>query len=143
MCVVGSVTSAGTIGTLATGVGAIAALPLGIVSLAAGALGVIGSAAQKIMLKKLVKHVSLLTLAETKLSTINGLVSKALMDNHVTDEEFDAIQQEMNDYHDKKREIRTKIRNSTTTDIEGLKKQLLEQGRQQGLTEAKNAIGIK
>lgn len=140
MCVVGSVTSAGTVGTLATGVGVIVALPLGAIALATGVLGVIGSSVQKIILKKLLKHVNILTLAETKLSTINGLMSKALKDNHVTDEEFDTIQQEMNDYHAKKREIRTKTRDNTTADIEGLKKQLLEQGRQQGLTEAKNTM---
>jgi hypothetical protein len=48
----------------------------------------------------------------------------------------------MNDYHTKKREIQCKIRNSMTTDIEGLKQELLEKGRQRGLMDAKNDIKI-
>jgi hypothetical protein len=95
MCVVGYVASTGTIGTLATGVGAIVALPLGIVSVAVGTVGLIGSTVQKIWLRKLEKHDRLLTLAEAKLSTINGLVSKGLMDNHVTDEEFKTVSERL------------------------------------------------
>jgi fructose-1-phosphate kinase PfkB-like protein len=73
MCVVGSVTTTGAIDTLATGVGVVVALPLGVVSLATGAMGLVGSTVQKILLRKLEKHDRLLTLAEAKLMTINGL----------------------------------------------------------------------
>lgn len=140
VCVVTSATTAGAVGTLASGVGAFAALPLGIISLAAGAVGLIGSTAQKILLKKLEKHNRILTLTEAKLSTIDGLVSKALKDDDVSDEEFDAIQREIRDFRAKRREIQLKIRASSNTDLDHLKKELLEKGRQQGLTEAKQAL---
>jgi hypothetical protein len=129
-CVVSSVSSAGVIGTLAPGVGP-SALPLGI-----------GSTTQTILLRKLEKHDRIRALTGAKLNTVDRLVSKALKDDNVTDEEFDAIQREMSDFLSKKREIQLKIRASLNTepDLGKLKKDLAEKGRQQGLLEAREAL---
>lgn len=140
VCVVGSVTSAGAVASLASGVGIMAALPLGIISLASGALNLVGSTAQKILYRKVEKHERLLVLAEVKLSTINAMVSRALTDNSIADTEFEAIQREMSDYQAKKRAIQTKVSTAVGSDIEGLKKGLLEEGRKQGLMEARQAL---
>jgi len=140
VCVITSATTAGAIGSLCSGIGAPAALPLGIISLAASAVGLVGATAQKILLKKLEKHDRILTLAEAKLATIDRLVSRALKDDDVSDSEFEEIQREMSDFRAKEREIQLKIRASANTDLDRLKKDLLEKGRQQGLSEAKQAL---
>ena len=126
--------------SLAVGVGIMTALPLGIASLVAGVGGLVGSSVQRILNKKVEKHDRLLMLAEAKLSTITALVSKALRDNSVSDAEFEAIQREMSDYQAKKRAIQTKVRTEVGSDLEGLKRGLLEEGRKQGLMEAKQAL---
>jgi hypothetical protein len=88
------------------------------------------------------KHDRILALTEAKLNTVDRLVSKALKDDNVTDEEVDAIQREMSNFRSKKREIQLKIRASlnTETDLYKLKKDLMEKGRQQGLLEAREAL---
>lgn len=141
VCAVSSLSTAGAVGTLATGVGAVVALPLGIVSLVGGGVGLIGSTVQKILLKKLEKHDRILALAEAKLGTVDRLVNTALNDDHISDSEFEAIQREMAEFRTRKREIQLKIRASSNTDLEHLKKDLMEQGRQQGLEEARQALG--
>ena len=133
-------TSAGAVGTLAAGVGVVAAIPLGVISLVTGAVGLIGSATQKMLLKKLEKHNRILALTEVKLSTIDRLVSKALKDNSISDDEFDAIQREFCDFRKIKREIQAKIRASSDTDMERLKQDLIEQGRQRGFLETKQLL---
>jgi hypothetical protein len=69
-------------------------------------------------------------------------VSKALKDENVTDEEFDAIQREMSDFRSKKWETQLKIRASLNTEMDlfKLKKDLTEKGRQQGLLEAREVL---
>ena len=143
VCIAGSATSATAVGSLATGVGVMIALPLGAVSLAAGVASIVGSGILKVLHKKIEKHDKLLTLAESKLATVNTLVSKSLKDNSISDSEFELIQNEMSDYHTKKRAIQTKVRTQVGSDLDGLKKELLEEGRKQGLMEARQALNEK
>ena len=125
-CAASSLATAGAIGTLTTGVGAIASLPLGIAALTAGVVGLTASAAQKILLKKLEKHERILALTEAKLSTVDRMVSYALKNDDISSEEFDAIQKEMSDFRVKKRDVQVKVRSSAGTDIDRLKKELIE-----------------
>jgi hypothetical protein len=115
--------------SLTTVIGAIASLPLGIVAIASGVLGVIGSGVSKLMLKKVEKHEKIKLIALSKLSSVNGLVSNALRDGAVSDEEFNIILLEMESYRDHKSQIRKKIRNELNTERE---QEALKKGIQTG-----------
>ena len=88
--------------TAATGVGIIASVPLGFTAVAAVVFNVISSAVSKILLKKIENHQQIKLIAAAKLSSINGLVSRALQDGHISNEEFQIILQEMESYRDHK-----------------------------------------
>ena len=64
--------------TAATGVGIIASVPLGFTAVASGVLSVVSAAVSKILLKKVEKHQQIKLIAAAKLSSVNGLVSRAL-----------------------------------------------------------------
>ena len=87
--------------TAATGVGIIA-------SVATGVLSVVSAAVGKILLKKVEKHQQIKLIAAAKLSSVNGLVSRALQDGHISNEEFQIILQEMESYRDHKSQIRNR-----------------------------------
>ena len=74
--------------TAATGVGIIASVPLGFTAVATGVLSVVSAGISKILLKKVEKHQQIKLLAAAKLSSVNGLVSRALQDGHISNEEF-------------------------------------------------------
>ena len=102
--------SAGGLGTGLTGVG----LPIGI---SLGALGgIFGLAsigcglALKRLSSKVSKHEQTAALARAKTNTISGLVSKALVDNDISDKEFSLIIAEMDKFNDLKQEIKQKSR---------------------------------
>ena len=94
--------------TAATGVGIIASVPLGFTAVAAGVLSVVSAVVSKILLKKVEKHQQIKLIAAAKLSSVNGLVSKALQDGHISNEEFQIILQEMESYRDPKSQIRNR-----------------------------------
>ena len=91
--------------TAATGVGIIASVPLGFTAVAS-VLSVVSAAVSKILLKKVEKHQQIKLIASAKLSSVNGLVSKALQDGQISNEEFQIILQEMESYRDHKSQIR-------------------------------------
>ena len=67
-------------------------------------------------------------LASAKLDTIASHISKALMDDHISDEEFKLIMEELNKYKAMKEEIR----NNTKKRIKEEEEQsLIERGRQE------------
>ena len=94
--------------TAATGVGIIASVPLGFTAVASGVLSVVSAAVSKILLKKVEKHQQIKLIAAAKLSNVNGLVSRALQDDHISNEEFQIILQEMESYRDHKSQIRNR-----------------------------------
>ena len=67
-------------------------------------------------------------LASAKLDTIASHISKALMDNYVSDEEFKLIMEELNKYKAMKEEIR---RNTKKRIKEEEEQSLIERGRQE------------
>ena len=93
---------------LATGIGAIVSLPLGFTSVATGVLGVISTGISKLMLKKVEKHQQIKLIAAAKLSSVNGLVSRALQDGNISNEEYQIILQEMESYRNHKSQIRNR-----------------------------------
>ena len=67
-------------------------------------------------------------LASSKLDTIASHISKALMDNYVSDEEFKLIMEELNKYKAMKEEIRSNTKKRIKEEEE---QSLIERGRQE------------
>ena len=63
-----------------------------------------------------------------KLDTIASHVSKAMMDDFISDEEFKLIMEEMNKYKNMKEEVRNNTKKKLKTDEE---ESLIEKGRQE------------
>ena len=104
--------------SLTTVVGALAALPLGIVAISTGVVGIISSKISKIVLQKCEKHERIKFVALSKLSSVNGLVSRALTDGEISDEEFQVIIQEMESYREHKSQIRNRVRSELSAERE-------------------------
>ena len=67
-------------------------------------------------------------LASAKLDTIASHISKALMDDHISDEEFKLIMEELNKYKAMKEEIRNNTKKRLKEEEEA---SLIERGRQE------------
>ena len=113
---------------LSTGVGAPFALGLGISGAVAGALSLIGNILSKKATTKAEKHLKIKTLATTKLNTIATHVSKAMMDDFISDEEFKLIMEEIEKYKALKEEGRSNTKKKLKTEEE---KSLIEKGRKE------------
>ena len=113
---------------LSTGVGAPFALALGISGVVTGAISLIGNIFSKKATTKAEKHLKIKTLAMAKLDTIASHVSKAMMDDFISDEEFKLIMEEMEKYKTLKEEIRNNTKKKLKTEEE---ESLIERGRQE------------
>ena len=108
---------------LSTGVGAPFALALGISGVVTGAISLIGNIFSKKATTKAEKHLKIKTLA-----TIATHVSKAMMDDFISDEEFKLIMEEMEKYKALKEEVRSNTKKKLKTEEE---ESLIEKGRQE------------
>ena len=113
---------------LSTGVGAPFALALGISGVVTGAISLIGNIFSKKATTKAEKHLKIKTLASAKLDTIASHISKAIMDDYISDEEFKLIMSEMDKYKAMKEEIRNNTKKKLKTEEE---ESLIERGRQE------------
>ena len=113
---------------LSTGVGAPVALGLGISGAATGAISIFGNIVGRKTTIKAEKHLKIKTLACSKLDTIASQVSKALLDNFISDDEFKLIMDELNKYKAMKEEIKNNTKKKLKTEEE---ESLIEQGRQE------------
>ena len=113
---------------LVTGAGAPFALALGISGAATGLISLIGNIFSKKATTKAEKHLKIKTLAAAKLDTIASHVSKALMDDFVSPDEFNLVMEEMNKYKTLKEEVRTNTKKKLKTEEE---ESLIEKGRQE------------
>ena len=113
---------------LSTGVGAPFALALGISGVVTGAVLLIGNIFSKKATTKAEKHLEIKTLAMAKLDTIASHVSKAMMDDFISDEEFKLIMEEMEKYKALKEDIRNNTKKKLKTEEE---ESLIEKGRQE------------
>ena len=118
------------IGLIAGGITSFAGIPVMAVSLGTGVLSVANGIVLKKLTTKIRKHEAITALAEAKLSSVRSLVSKALVDSKINDDEFTSIQQNIDDYKQAKARIQSKVRDemSKPIDIEKLKKDFLEKG---------------
>jgi hypothetical protein len=89
----------------------------------------------KVLSLKARKHFRIIMLAEAKTNTISDHISKALKDNHVSDDEFTLILSELHKFSQMKDEIRTKTK--TKIDDE-TKRSLIKQGKEQAVEQFKN-----
>ena len=113
---------------LSTGVGAPFALALGISGVVTGAISLIGNIFSKKATTKAEKHLKIKTLATAKLDTIASHVSKALIDDFISNEEFNLVMEEMNKYKTLKEEVRNNTKKKLKTEEE---ENLIEKGRQE------------
>ena len=113
---------------LSTGVGAPFALALGISGVVTGAISLIGNIFSKKATTKAEKHLKIKTLAMAKLDTIASHISKAMLDDFISDEEFKLIMEEMNKYKALKEEVRSNTKKKLKTEEE---ESLIEKGRQE------------
>ena len=113
---------------LATGVGSPIAFGLGISGAATGAISLLGNIAVKKTTIKAEKHLKIKVAASAKLDTIASHISKAMMDNHISDDELKLIMEELNKYKAMKEEIRRNTKKKLKTEEE---ESLIERGRQE------------
>ena len=77
------------------------------------------------------KHNKIVMLARSKLNSIESKISKALMDNEISHEDFETIINEEKKYRELKESIR--MMNSQRSDIEKIN--LIEEGKKIGINE--------
>ena len=109
--------SASGLGTSLTGFGAVVGIPLGVVGGICGGISVGFGAASKRLSHKVSKHEQTVSLAKAKVNTINDLVSKALKDNVISEQEFSIILAELEKFEKLKLEIRQKFRRDTEKNL--------------------------
>ena len=93
-----------------------------------GLMSLIGNFVVKKTTIKAEKHLKIKMLASAKLDTIASHISKAMMDNYISDEEFKLIMEELNKYKAMKEEIRSKSNKKLKEEKE---ESLIEKGRQE------------
>ena len=113
---------------LATGAGAALGVALEVSGAATGGISLIGNIVSKKARTKAEKHLKISQTAITKLDTITSHISKALMDDFVSPEEFNLILEEMNKYKALKEEIRSNNKKKLKKEEE---ESLIEKGRQE------------
>ena len=127
----------GAVGTMATGVGAVATIPLGGVAIIGSVLSGVCAALGKATMKKVEKHESVKRTAESSLNMVDNLVSRALEDGIVSNEDFHHILREMENYRGHKAGIKHRTRANLielTTEREA---QIRAEAEQAGLEKGK------
>jgi hypothetical protein len=102
---VGTLGASSSIATLMTGVGAPVSIALGSVSAGVGALGLINHVILKKLIKKINKHGNISMLIDSKYHSMMLLINKALNDNTISQEEFERILNDYQDFKDKKSQL--------------------------------------
>ena len=117
------------LGTSLSGLGIVVGVPLGALGGVLGLVSVSCAAVSKKLSKKVSKHDQTVSVAKSKVNTIRGLVSKAMKDNHISDEEFSLILGELDKFEALKRSIRRKGRrvDEKNPDMNKLKESVREE----------------
>ena len=113
---------------LATGAGAPLGVALEVSGAATGLISLLGNIFNKKATTKAEKHLKISQTAITKLDTIASHISKALMDDFVSPEEFNLILEEMNKYKALKEEIRSNNKKKLKKEEE---ESLINKGREE------------
>jgi hypothetical protein len=122
---------------IATGIAAIVGLALEGAGIGIGALAIPAGVGTKKIRPKLEKHIEIYILAVSKLNSINDLIAKALEDGHLDANEYRTILTEHEKYIGLKNAIRKKTlqENNSELNVEELKKEFMEKGKQMGKQE--------
>ena len=88
------------------------------------------------------KHDQVRVLAESKLNSIADLVSKALEDGEISHEEFQAVVNEAQRYHDMKKRVQVGTQKKIVELDKATEKALIEQGRKEARNSFMNKIGV-
>ena len=118
--------------TLTTGIFMLISVVLASTGLLLGLGSGIIHKTQKIFESKAKKHDKIKTLAESKLDTISGIVSKAVEDSNISHQEYQLILKEIEHYRTMKEEIRTKSKKTTDAITAEQREAILAQGRKEG-----------
>ncbi|KAJ7358724.1 hypothetical protein OS493_022170 [Desmophyllum pertusum] len=113
--------------TISIGIGIVIGAPLASVSALCGFASAGMAGATKKLESKISKHEKIYTLAIAKRDSISGLVSKALDDNKVTDDEFKIINSEISKYRDLKASVRRNFKQADShrePDLEKIRKDI-------------------
>ena len=105
-------------------------LPLEIAAILCVCAGVFVKLVRRILASKAQKHYEIKNLGESKLNSIKNLISKALNDGQISQEEFKIVLDELDRYTDLKDKLHTK--DSGLSEQE--KKKLIEEGKSQALS---------
>ena len=133
--------SGGTSGALlVTGVGAPFAAALAFGGVVVGGITMIANFYSRKAITKGKKHLKISERAISKLDTIASHVSKALMDDHVSNEEFNLILEEMNKYKAMKEEIRNNTKKKLTKEEE---ESLIKKGRDEATNSFRKLVEEK
>ena len=100
------------VGLLSTIVAARAVIGMEAVSIVMGLLRVVGNQAIKKMSLKIEKHEKIAMLAASTLNTISSLISKALTDDSISDEEYSLILLDFETFTRMKEDLRIKSKTS-------------------------------
>ena len=115
------------VGTAFSGVGLPLAASLGGLGLICGVVSVISGEAGKKVSRKVTKHEKTVSICESKINSLKDIISKALADDMLSDEEFNNILSEMEKYHEMKKNIRHKFQKNRvkkTADAGELRRQI-------------------
>ena len=111
-------------------------MPLQIVAVACGSLGACVKLVRRRLHTKTKKHDEIKTIAETKLNSIKNLVSKALTDGEISENEFKLILDELDKYNTLKDSIRSKQTGLSDSD----RKRFIEEGKAMAKAEFKKKM---
>ena len=121
-----------SIATISSGV----AIPIGIVLTGTGLLLSIATTVTRKSLNairvKQKKHDQIILLAQTKLESIQDMISKALTDGNISDLEFERILSELDRYRTLKQEVRNKAKKKSESITDDQREAILQQGREEG-----------
>ena len=125
---------------LLTGVGAPVSAALAIGGVVIGGVTIIGNFYSRKARTKGEKHLKISERAISKLDTIASHVSKALMDDFLSPEEFNLILEEVNKY----KVLKEEIRNNTKKKLKNEEKEsLIEKGRQEATNSFRKLVEKK
>ena len=123
---------------LSTGVGAPFGIALEVVGASTGLITLLGSIFSRKAIFKAIKHREIKRLAASKLDTIASHISKALMDDFISPDEFNLILEEMNKYKTLKEEIRSNTKKKLKKEEE---ESLINKGREEAKKDFRRILG--
>ena len=111
-------------------------LPLEMAAIVCGSLGVCVKLIRRRLTSKAQKHYEIKTIADSKLNSIKDLISKALSDGQISENEFKLVLDELDNFNKLKDNIHSKQTGLSETE----RKKLIEEGKAQAKNEMKKKI---